>query len=362
MEGRNDFYIKLEKQWFYNDKGQTLLHEHGDMALMIYTIMLRNLTSRNSLNFSVNELCDTLLKTSKSNNSILVNKVKAAIRKLDNKLFKVYTDSNCNIKADLKQINNNITYYALRMNEPLKTKYIMAYDSEIDKLIKYSCNKKNSVSELITHFIFICNGIKGILKKTESVRKSKKDMEGVMCYYGSMEVIEERTGIKKSTLLTNNIIFLELNLLFIGNPGGNIVKGKYTNTTNVYARIENKVEFDAYMDIRKAKIGIKFKEKEDMEQQNKQRRLKQLINRYKQDYGIDPDMTKDDLTIEQFQELNKLETDYVKHVIGKGGKVKNCGLLTVNHEGETKLQYIEASEDVIEVTPSDGWGTIETKR
>ncbi|WMJ81233.1 hypothetical protein RBU49_02975 [Clostridium sp. MB40-C1] len=323
----NNFYIMLEKEWFYNGEEQTLLQKYGTTALMIYIVLLRNLTIRNTFNFSIDNLCSVLL-INKNNNSKMVKRIKNTIKELNDTLFIVCLDSNCNKKANILKINNSTTYYCIRTKEPLKEKFIMIYDSEIDRMIEYSKGKKNSLSDLITHFSFICNGF----------NNSKKE-KGYLCYFGSLNYIEQKTGILKANLLSNNKIFIEQNLLLIGNAGGSIEDNKYENASNIYARIENKVEFGKFMKIKKSSLNNKFESKAEKKQQDKQRQLKQLINQWKKDNNVKEYMDKDDLTPEQFEQLHILEINYFNFVISRGKKLKNPKFLTIKRDGTIKEKY-----------------------
>jgi len=343
----NNFYTMLEKEWFYNSEEETLLQKYGSICLMVYSVLLRNLTTRNTFNFSIDSLCSTLL-INKKDNTAMVNKIKDAIRRLNGELFIVSLDSNCNIKANFTKIDNKNTYYGIRINEPLKEKFIMVYDFEIDKLIKYSKGKKNSLNELITHYIFICNGFNG----------SEKE-EGYKCYFGSMDYIATKTGIENSTLLSNNKIFNELDLLLIGNPGGNIEDKKYKNSSNIYARAENKIEFDKFIEIKKSTLSKKFAKDIDKKQQDKQRQLKQYINKWKTENGIEKWMDKDCLSEEQFEELHELEMKYFNFVTSRGKKLNNPKFLTIKRDGTIKNQYTsdaEHEEEYIEVNKPKGKG------
>lgn len=336
MVVNNNFYIMLEKEWFYNGEEETLLQKYGTTALMIYIVLLRNLTIRNTFNFSIDSLCSTLL-INKNNNSNMVKKIKSTIKKLNGDLFIICLDSNCNVQADLSKIDNGTTYYCIRIKEVLKEKFIMVYDNEIDKMITYSKGKKNSLSDLITHFSFVCNGF----------NNSEKE-EGYLCYFGSLDYIEQKTGILKSTLLSNNKIFIEQNLLLLGNAGGSIEDNKYKNTSNIYARVENKVEFDKFIEIKKASLNNKFESKTGKEQQNKQRRLKQLINQWKKNNNIEEYMDKDDLTTKQFEELYNLEMNYFNFVISRGKELKNPNFLTIKRDGTIKEQYTSEQQQIDE--------------
>ncbi|GCD12722.1 hypothetical protein [Clostridium tagluense] len=352
----NNFYVMLEKEWFYSSQEQTLLQKYGTVSLMVYSIMLRNLTTRNTFNFSINGIC-SILKVDVKNNSVMVKNIKNAIRMLNDNLFTVCSDSNCNQIENLSKIDNNNVYYCIRKDEPLKDKFIMVYDTEIDKMLTYSKGKKNSVSELITHFSFIVNGFHG-------KEKDGTEGEGYLCYYGGMDYIEQKTGIENSTLAPDNKIFIEEQLLLIGNAGGSIEDNMYKNTSNVYCRYENKVEFDTFMKIKSAKLSSKFARQTDKEQQDKQRRLKQLINQYKKDNEIYEFDTKESLSEEQFNELHELEINYLNFVKSRDKELKNPKFLTIKRDGTIKEKYVPeelAEEEYIEPT-AKGKGSLASQR
>ena len=80
----NNFYIKLENQWFQKDKETncTLLDELGAESLLVYSILKRDVTIRNTIKFNLNDIYKSLRidknKNSniKSDNNIILYKVK----------------------------------------------------------------------------------------------------------------------------------------------------------------------------------------------------------------------------------------------------------------------------------------------
>ena len=360
----NNFYVMLEKEWFYvpeeRKEEQTLLQKYETDSLMVYSIILRNLTTRNTFNFSIDSICSTLL-IDKRSNTIMVNKIKKSIQKLNNNLFIVCSDSNCNNKADISKINNGTTYYCIRMREPLKDKFIMVYDIEVDKMITYSKGKKNSLPEMITHYIFIVNGFKGM---SEKEKKEEKVVDGYACYFGGMEYIASKTGITISTILADNKVFIEEKLLLIGNAGGAIADNNYTNTSNIYCRFENKIEYDKFMKIKKASLGKKFANAEDKILQDKQRRLKQFVNKYKKENGITKGDTMSDLTTKQVDELHILEVEYLDFVTSRGKEPVNPKFITITRDGVSLEKYVpkvEVEEEYIP-SPPKGRGSIGKKK
>jgi len=330
----NNFFIKLEKAWVYNNEGETYLNKYGSIALMAYSIMLRNMTTRNTFNFSINDLCNTLLINKRNDNAAVI-KVKQAIIELSKELYTICTDSNCNIKVeDLSTLDNGTTYYCISKHEVLKDKFIIVKDNEIDKLITYSKGKKNTLSDVIAHFIFVVNGFKGVSQKdlNEGI-----NCEGHLCFFGSLDYISKNINMNEGNLLSNNEAFRELNLLLIESPGGKMKDGTYKSDSNIYARKENQTEFEKFMIIKKFALGKS--NTNSIPLQNEQRRLKQLMNVYKKSITKDVEITKDNISSKEFKELNKLEMDWYNCVIARKSSLGKPGLITMKLDGTMLEQF-----------------------
>lgn len=335
MVNENEFFVMLENEWFYKkeeDKEvETLLEKYNSDGLMIYSILLRDLTIRNTIKFSMNDLYTTLL-IDKNKNTRMVNKIKDTIKKLNNELFIIYVDSECKNKLELNNIDNNTTYYAKLKREPLKNNYFIVYDFEVSKLIKYAIDNKNKNKEdLISHYCFLA----------KSFNNNKEDENYGVCY-PKLETITNRIQLSESTLLSNNEIFKDLKLLLIDNTGGNIEDGKYKNTSNIYARLGYEEQFNKALKSSREKISKKYDKLNTKAQQDQQRKLKQLCNTYKKQNNI---INMDDLDDEQFEELNQLELTYYNFVVGRGKKPTNPHFITIKRDGTIKERYIQEDEE-----------------
>lgn len=370
---KNNFYIMLEKKWFYNKEKEivldTFLQKYEKYGLMIYCILLRTLTSRNTFTLNLNDLYATL-QIDKSKQWIITSKIRSIIvEKMNNNLFTICTDSNCNIpliididikddKTKYKNFNNDITYYCIRKEKPLENKYIMIYDHEIDTLAKHIHGKKKSLEDIITHYCYIVNDFTGKKKnENESVENESKeaDPEGYLCSYPKLDTICEKTNIgSKSTLIDNNKIFIESGLLIIGNPGGRLEDEIYTNSSNVYARAKDTEQFNKFMEIRKKSLNKKYENVNDKKLQDSQRAIKQKINNYKKSQGFDNKTTINDLTNEQIAILHELELAHYNLTISRDKKQKQPHYLTLKLDGTLKLKCVSEGEaPKTDVDPQD---------
>ena len=150
----NNFYIKLENQWFQKDKETncTLLDELGAESLLVYSILKRDVTIRNTIKFNLNDIYKSL-RIDKNKNSNMVKKIKQSIIKMNNKLYTIHSDSNCNEYIDIHKINNNDTYY-LKLNKLIEKNFFIVYDWELDQIINIAHNDSLSKAEIVSLFCY----------------------------------------------------------------------------------------------------------------------------------------------------------------------------------------------------------------
>lgn len=346
----NNFFVKLQKTWFYNKEEETLLEKYGSIGFTVYSILIRNVTTRNTVPICINTIANIILGENKKNNSRFIKKIKESILKMNNDLFTIYNNSNCSNPTDVDKFNNTSTYYGSIVPSTEKNGFMMLYDKEIDKLIEYARGKKISIEDLIVHYGFICNGLKG--KKKEEV----KDPEGLKCWYGSLESITKKIGLNKNNLINNNKIFIKENLLLIDNAGAKVSgKDEFENTSNIYARVEDKEYFNKYLEIRKGKVKKSYAAKSEKEGQDHQRKLKMLYKTYQKKNNI---FDRGDIEdIEVFNKLQKMELDYLNFARSRGRKPEkliDTNYKTIKRDGTPYKFYTgdtDELEDLDEIVP-----------
>ncbi|WPC42930.1 hypothetical protein [Clostridium sp. JS66] len=348
----NNFWVEVDKKWFYAPEGEeTLIQKYGTLGFVIYSILLRSVTTRNTIPICVNSIADILL-INKKNNNRFVNRIKNKIKDMNNNLFILCKDTNCNIPVE--DINNSTIYFT-KLNDNKDAPFMMLYDNEIDKLIEYSVGKNVSVEDLITHYSFIVNGFKG--------KKEKEEVpEGYKCWYGTFDSITNKIGLAKNTLVANNKIFQELNLLLIGNAGGKLDKenNTYENTSNIYSKFADKEYFNKYLEVKKGQINKSFQRNKDKKEQDEQRRLKQIYKNYQKKNNIT--CIEDIEDKEKFRELNSLELNYYNFVKmrDKDYKIRKSNFITIRTDGIIKENDFNIS-NVSPVEVADNWGEEEPK-
>lgn len=298
------------------------MQELGADALVIYSILLRDLTLRNTVKFRVSEILDVLEIS--TTNTRMVLKVKETIEKMNEEVFDIYIDSKCKNKLTNK-LDNNTTYYAKLHREQLKNNFFKVYDDEIDKIIEIAKEKKMSKNELLAQFLYFAKSFGGN-EKEDNYRVCQMKAETIAKYICT----------SRSTVLRNNTILEDAGLILVGNAGLRKEDDKYRDTANIYARTEHKDEFNKYLEQQKKTVSIQHNNKKDKENTDIQRRLKQKINNYKKKHDID------NLSLEEWNELNILEREYVDFSLKVRGKEKikkGTGLVTIKLDGTNKEYY-----------------------
>jgi hypothetical protein len=149
--------------------------------------------------------------------------------------------------------------------------------------------------------------------------------------YSSFKTIKENIGISKTTMILYNTLLKENNLLFIENAGK---ENDEQNIVNLYARPENKDQFDKVLALQKKKVKHQYNYKYEQLQEDKQRSLKQIINKYKKTIDIN------NMAQEQWDQLNKLERDWYIHLtVIRNKPMCKAGLITINMNGKNKPYY-----------------------
>ncbi len=265
----------------------------------------------------------------------MINKIKDTIIHMDEKLITIYEDNSCKKKLDISDFKNSNIYYAKLHREVLKEKFFIMYDEEIDNIIDIAVNNNISRDDIFTQFAYYCKSFGG-----DNTQDNYK-----VCF-PSVETIKRNTFIPDGTVKRYNKLLKENEIILIDNAGMNKKEMKYENTSNVYSRFEDKEYLDKYMEIAKKKVKIKNNKLIDKELQDKQRKLKQLINQYKKDNDISG---KYDISEQEWFELQEIEREYYDFVVKvRGKKIKRGAcLITIKLDGTDREFYDYNKEEVI---------------
>lgn len=336
----NDYFIKIGNSWFItkDENGEyqeSLLEKYDSLSFNTYCIMLRTLTMRNTFNFNLKWIYDTL-KIDYTKNTTQAKKIKDAILKMNKDLFTIYENSLCTIvhNEDLKL---NDTYFC-KCNQTLESKFFTMFDCEVDEIIDLEINNKLEKGTLLTQFAFICKSFGGQEKD-----KDGKEIDTFGICYPSLDTIAKNTLICEKTILKNNNLLVDSELLLIGNAGMNIVDGDIKNVSNLYARPQFKEQFNKYLEKMKSAVSIKNNNTDKKAKQNEMRRLSQLMNNFRKNNKI---LEFEDLSDTEFEELNKLELEYFTLAKNEDGKVKKKSeghrFLTITLDGKIKNRLTDA--------------------
>lgn len=345
----NSSFVMLRNEWFIGQKeedkevkkdtklgrvvrkdSKLKMLDYEYKSFVVYSLLLRNSTIRNTVIFNLKTLFDTLNITDK--NTVGMSEIKNTLEKLNDNLLTIYIDTKCSNKVKFKKdddkinlffgdkkIDKNTLLYATLNEDQPKHKFFMVFDNEIDKILEHCKGKTLSKYELITYFSYICCSF---------------NTETKVCY-PSIEYISAITLLDESTILRYNKLLEEIGVLLIGNAGMNKKNNKYENESNIYARPEDKEKFEKELEERQKKVDKAINRKDKEANQDKQRSLKQKINKYKK--GIDID----DITEQEWNELNEIEREYYEFVtVFRKNKIKgNVGFVTMKLDGENKKYY-----------------------
>ncbi len=319
------FYIKLENEWFQYDEEQTWLQMYGKDSLMLYAILKRDVTVRNYTKFTIKEILDILQIS--NTNTRMIQKIKETLIQMNGKLIDLYEDRNC-IK-EVKKLDNNTVYFALFKNESPEENFFIVTDDEIDKIINIATSKKIPKENILSQFLYIC----------KSFNNNKNNETYKTCRVG-IDTIEKYIDIDRKTVMRYNQLLENELLLLIHSEGATLNKDTYKTSCNIYARVNNVEEFNKVIELESKKKSIKSLNREKQDNLNKQRGLKQKINNYKKNKYIENNE-------DSWNELNKLEREYVELLFANNKKIKKgTGLVTIKLNGENKEFYRKSEEDI----------------
>lgn len=346
MRLMNNNYIKIDNNWFAKEDSDNLLIKYGHVGFMVYCILQKDVTVKNTIRFRIVDLIKDLQIT--INNSTMIKKIKDTLVQMNEKLFTICTDDNCNNSIDAtKQLNNTTVYYLKLLTAPLEKKYFWLYNWEMNKIISIERDKRLGRGTLFTQMGYYAKSFGGAEKD-----KNENKLENYKIHYCTINAILKNCLTDDNTVIKNNKLLMENGIILYENPG--MVKHD-KNANNIYARVEDKTYFEDYVELQKSKIKIKYTAQKDKEQQNLQKSLKQKINNYKKLQGFDSDITIDDLTNKQIAILYELELAHYNLTINRGKKQKQPHYLTLHLDGTIKTKYVaEGETPKIDIDPQDG--------
>lgn len=309
-------FIKLSNTWFRTEsEEQSLLQKYSCHGLMVLAVMKINLNN-NIITFRISDIYKTLdipLKHTRYRKYVA-----DAVLSMNNTVYIIYEDSICS-KPLTKELKSTITYYA-KLNNNLDNNFFIINLLEIYKIISVSKNNGLKFGSLFTYFSYIIKNI-GNTDSKENYKVS----------YPSFKAINENTGISKTTMIMYNTLLKENELLLVENAGK---ENDEQNIVNLYARPEDKDQFNKVLKLQKAKIKNQYNYKYEQIQEDKQRSLKQKINNYKKTIDID------NMTEDQWNQLNKLERNWYTHLtVIRNKPMYKAKLTTINMDGSDKPYY-----------------------
>lgn len=351
MEENNKIYsdenykcwVKIENEWFLTkDKDgnykEGLLEEYESICLIVYTLMLRNLTTRNTIIFNLRNLYN-ILKIDYVKNTAMTAKIKRAIEKMSNGLFTIYTDSDCKKKLN-NEVDLNSTYYCLLSRGNLDKNFIILYDYEVDKIIDIEIGEGMAKGTLLTQMAYYAKSFGG-----------DKEGDNFGICFPSLETIKKNTLLCEKTVINNNERLRTMGLLLYGSAGINIENGTRKDDCNVYARPFMQEKFDLYITKREKIVTYKNDKTENFVLMGKQRSLKQKINDYVSKLNKLGIEDINDLFMAehkgQYDKLHKLEMEYYDLVVNKRCKKIPRGtvLITIKANGEKCTPYDSAKKE-----------------
>lgn len=237
-----NYYVNIPKNIFTGE------NKLSNEELVIYLLLYRHLTIRNSFIFTINKLLEFLRVS--INQTKMKDKIKLILLNLQNKgMFKIYfRDKDVNILDDFLSNCNEIYYAYLNENINYNIDCVKIYDKEIDRILEY-CNGKKNIDKykLISYFCYLTIG----LNCNNGVYKPLPNQTIVDLSIGK-KAIESYSEILRNLKLIN----------FIGNYNEK-VNGRLTHNLKYYYR------FDSNKDILKKIEEIKdVKSKNDIKINN----------------------------------------------------------------------------------------------
>lgn len=342
----NQYFVKVNNNWFKTkDNEISLLDKYNSLTFMVYVVIRKTLTMRNTFTFTLSSTCNAL-GIDRNKNSSMVKRVKESILSMNNDLYIIYNDSYCKEKLD-EDIELHKLYFC-KSTYMLEDKFFAINDFEIDKIVDIERNNRLEKGTLFTQFAYICKSFGGQEKDKEG-----NDIDNFGICYPSLDTIEKNTLICEKTILKNNKLLADNNLLLIGNGGMNIVDDTIKNVSNLYARPIYEEQFNRYLEKVKSTVTIKNNNLDKRAKQNEMRKLSQLMNNYRKNNNL---FETEDLTDIEFKELNKLEVQYFNLAKNKDGKVKRKveghRFLTITLDGKVK-ERIKDNSIAAKVIPLD---------
>jgi len=183
---KNDKYVMADKDWFIE---KNYIKEYKHDALLIYTYMIRGISSRGELYFSVNNIMDYLGVSHKN-----TNRRKKIIEILGS------FDKDEIFKFDIKKLNDGDLVVAKEIKE--LESFTILYDFEIDSIINYDSHTDKG--KLLSVFLYI----KGCVNSSSCIA------------YPQIETIKIHTNINSDSTIVKYInILQDIGLILFANVG-----------------------------------------------------------------------------------------------------------------------------------------------
>lgn len=307
----NNYFIKVSNEWFYVKDGKSLIEQYNHCHFVIYILLLRNLTLRNTCIFNINMIKDLLLNEG-TTDSRQINIIKDTLKSLhDNGIITLYLN-NCCTEEFIDFENNNKIYYAQINNQP-KNNFFILYDSEIDVILNFCKGKEKrgiSIYNLLVYFGMVIKVI------------NSKDKVGYCTY----EVLQYKFGFSADTISKFNEYLTKLKLIRYNNTFYDIRSNR--SLSNIYARFKDEEQFNIAVENRKKTIEANIILTDKKGVQDLKRSIKKKLNVRWEKYD------NNFLTDKQINELEQLEKDYYNLIHKEKTKrqLKKIGFRVINIE------------------------------
>ena len=271
MDKNKQFYVNLNLKILENEK-------YDKYGILIYLLLLRNITMRNKVPFSMNDLGNKL--NIKQTNNRMVNKVKDIIIKSNKITYEILNDNNEFINNS-KEIEYNKIYILTIKDNYIADNSIKIYDWEIDKLLDYIRAINIDKFEITLYLVYLYSKsrnskLKGFVLDVNEVSKDLKIKEGNIYRYNKIlkelklidfEIIEYRF---KDTRLYNskkfNNLFYYSEMTDSNLKENTILEYQNTNTDKIFNEkeiikkgfIEEDLENFLIDNLNKIEDGLKF--------------------------------------------------------------------------------------------------------
>lgn len=148
----NDNFIKVDREWF---EGARYYNRYGDHGLLMYSMILQEITIREYCNFNMSDIVNKLGYTFKNNNKQINILRQSVIDMAKDEYIEIYDLKNRVVNYD--EIINNKNY---RIYITVKVPWVPLYDECFDKIIISKFRKGISKFRVLSMYGYIlceCN-------------------------------------------------------------------------------------------------------------------------------------------------------------------------------------------------------------